>query len=317
MAEWGDALCLGCEEAAITREGRCATCGRTYRVEGNTLRMTEEDDAFYEGAYRAQVHFGKEQLSTLAGRIGLKFVNYGYVDAVTCAVRPGSKVLELGAGGGVRLFGQLYAVSAVDLSVSSLSGAPKEYEACIQADALRVNFAPGSFDAIVSSCFFEHFTAAQKKELLARAHRWLRHGGLLVFLFDTKSSNPLFRWLEQDPLLYRKAMVEHDGHVGLESLSANELAIRSAGFKSEKVVGLNRTLQHLPVYTWLRSYAGRAAVFEWIYRASLFVAEKPFLNRAFTASIHVFDSSIGRWFPRDWSRLCLGVWRRSDDHAKG
>jgi SAM-dependent methyltransferase len=267
-------------------------------------------DAFYEGTYRCQVHFDERALRRPLGKLILPFIDYGYLKMIMDNVPSGSRVLELGCGGGMQMAGARYEVTALDLSLASLFETPSSYRHRIQADALEVEFLPARFDAVFGCCFYEHIAREQKTVLLGKIFRWLRPGGCLIFLFDTESGNPFFRWLRKFPELYRKCMVDHDGHVGLETVSANRSLFREQGFFEERGIGLNRTVQHLPVYGWVAPYGS--------VRRSVGLASALFdrmgrsipLSRAFTAALHLWDLSAGRLFPLDWSRLYLGFWRK-------
>jgi SAM-dependent methyltransferase len=274
------------------------------------LRLLANDHTFYEGAYRTQVHFGEQQLGTLTGRFAFPFIQFGYVRSVVDATPERGRILELGCGSGVQLFGDLFDVVATDLSHQSLAETPVRYQARVQADVLDVEFSPGCFDTICASCFFEHFTGEQKDRLLERCLRWLRPEGALVLLFDTESANPVIRRLRREPDLYRKAFIETDGHVGLEPPGVNLERFERAGFVLESGIGLNRSLQRLPLYIWLDAYRER---FGWAGPLAALgrrMSENRVLNRVYSASLHVWDHSIGRLFPESWSTLYLGVWRK-------
>lgn len=303
--ECGGGLCAKC--------GECEYCGRSFLADNFIVDVLRRNDDFYEGAYDATVRFGMRDVRQLSTRILLPFVQYGYASTVFRTVPWGSKLLELGAGGGVRLFSEAYRAYAVDLSLASLKNVPDSYSGRIRADVARLELKPRTFDAVVASCFFEHFTADAKGELLAKVWRWLKPGGYVIFLFDVESANPIFRYARRDARLYREAMVEHDGHVGLESVDVNLEHFRRAGYRHVRGIGLNRTLQHLPVYIWLAPYQIHSHAFRLGARIAEVVSKNRSLNRLFTAAVHSWDLSIGRVFPESWSRLYLGVWQRPAD----
>lgn len=270
----------------------------------------ESPHPFYEGAYNTQIHFDEAALRRLSGPWILPFIHFGYLKRILDNVAPGAEVLELGCGGGMMLAAQRFSVTAVDLSLTALLSTPGAYRHRLQADVMEIQFLPARFDAIFASCFFEHFAHEQQEMLLERLFNWLRNGGKLILLFDTESRNPVFRWLRRYPDLYRRCFVEHDGHLGLEPVSVNRTRFAAHGFAEVKGLGLNRTAQHLPVCCWIAPYQ---AVSRWagrITRAAEFLRQNSMLARAFTGAIHVWDLTLGRLFPEDWSRLYLGVWER-------
>lgn len=312
----GEVLCP-CGSALDAQSGQCDDCGIRWPVEKGVLRLLATDDAFYEGTYRTQVHFGQAQLRSPLGPFALPFIQFGYVHAVAKAIPRGGRLLELGCGGGVQLFGDLFEVVATDLSHQSLAGTPDAYRARIQADVLDVEFPPASFDGICASCFFEHFAADQKDRLLSRCFRWLRPGGALVFLFDTESLNPVVKRLRKEPDLYRRAFVENDGHVGLEPPEVNLRRFEAAGFVLERGLALNRTLQRLPVYVWLETYRDRLAWSRPLAALGRLASGNRVLNHAYSLALHVWDHSLGRLFPQAWSTLYLGVWRKPETPPAG
>ncbi len=304
-------VCTECTGYVCGLCGTCTECGRTRPKDGGVLRLLPESHPFYEGAYQTQTHFSEAALKTLRGRVLLPFVTYGYLKAIVKHVPRGAKLLELGCGGGMQLAATRYEVTAVDLSLVSLRGTPAGYRHRIQADVMRLDFRFGTFDAIAASCFWEHFTPDEKETLLDKFAQWLKPGGVLILFFDTASENPCFRWFRRFPELYQRCFVDHDGHVGLETVSANHARFARHGMRLVRGVGLNRTLQHLPVYVWMAPYAGLslwawtgAKVAAWLY-------EHPMLSQAFTGGLHVWDLTLGRAFPLNWSRLFLGVWRKT------
>jgi SAM-dependent methyltransferase len=295
----------------LSVDGSCLTCNARWPVERGVLRLTEGNDPFYEGAYTAQVHLATRQLQSIRGRLLLPFVSFGYLKAVVDAVRPAGDLLELGCGSGCVLFGERFRVTAVDLSFHSLVGTPPRYTLRVQANATDLDFPEGSFDGIAASCFWEHLQVKQKEALLAKMRTWLKPEGRLILLFDTASQNPLFRWFRAEPDLYQQCFVEHDGHVGLESAEENLDGFRRAGFSLRHGIGLNRTIQHLPVYTWMAPYGAANRWARWLSAVGCAVGRNAVSLRGFTAAVHVWDLTAGRAFPTDWSRLYLGIWERA------
>jgi SAM-dependent methyltransferase len=280
-------------------------------VEHGVLRLVERNNSFYEGVYAAQVHLSKRSLGTLRGRMILFFVTYGYLKAVYDMVKPGGDLLELGCGSGCVLFGERFQVTAVDVSFKSLVGAPSGYALRLQADATKLDFPKESFDGIVASCFWEHLTFEQKEILLEKAQKWLKPGGKIILLYDTASQNPWFRWFRTYPELYQQCFINHDGHLGLETVRDNLTRFERAGFKSLRGIGLNRTIQHLPVYGWLQPYGAVSPWAKRVFSASRTIEKSAMLLHSFTAVVHLWDLTLGRLFPLGWSRLYLGIWQKS------
>jgi SAM-dependent methyltransferase len=100
----------------------------------------------------------------------------------------GADVLELGCGRGVpgtRQLARRHRVTGVDISAVQIELArhhvPEASFVC--GDALELEVAPGSFDAVVALYFFGHVPLDEQRELIGRIALWLRDGGLLLATF--------------------------------------------------------------------------------------------------------------------------------------
>jgi cyclopropane fatty-acyl-phospholipid synthase-like methyltransferase len=103
-------------------------------------------------------------------------------------VPAGSRVLDLGCGGGVpiaRSLSRRYETVGVDISRAQLALAGERVPAArlVRADMTRLHFTPASFDAIVSLYAIFHTPRNEHAPLLARVHDWLRPGGCLLASF--------------------------------------------------------------------------------------------------------------------------------------
>lgn len=116
---------------------------------------------------------------------------------LTSYSQPGSRILDVGCGGGF-LSNELalngYEVTGVDLSASSLKVAQAHdktrsvnYEI---ADAFKLPYPDGSFDALTAMDFLEHIE--NPEEVIKEFSRVLKPGGL--FFFHTFNRNPI-AWL--------------------------------------------------------------------------------------------------------------------------
>jgi SAM-dependent methyltransferase len=309
-------ICQECCGEICILCGLCFKCDKRVAIEQGVLRLLNVQNRFYEGAYCAQIHFSEASINKPLGRIILPFINYGYLKKILDTIEPGGQVLELGCGGGIQITGERYRVTAVDLSLTSLQAVPKSYQHRIQADVMEVNFIPNTFDAIVASCFFEHLTPDDKDRLLEKFYSWLKPEGYVVLLFDTESLNPFFKILRKFPDLYHQCIIAHDGHVGLQPATTNRLLFQKHGFVEKYGIGLNRTIQHLPVYTWIKPYEKRLVWVGWLFSIASIFNYNRILAHGFTILVHLWDVTLGRVFPIDWSRLYLGVWVKKTPSIK-
>jgi SAM-dependent methyltransferase len=100
----------------------------------------------------------------------------------------GADVLELGCGRGVpgtRQLARRHRVTGVDISAVQIELARHHVPEAsfVHADALELEVAPGSFDAVVALYFFGHVPLDEQRELIGRIALWLRDGGLLLATF--------------------------------------------------------------------------------------------------------------------------------------
>jgi SAM-dependent methyltransferase len=100
----------------------------------------------------------------------------------------GADVLELGCGRGVpgtRHVARRHRVTGVDISAVQIELARHHVPEAsfVHADALDLDVAPGSLDAVVALYFFGHLPLDDQRELVGRIGLWLRDGGLLLATF--------------------------------------------------------------------------------------------------------------------------------------
>ena len=108
-----------------------------------------------------------------------------WVDGLLELLPDGSRVLDLGCGSGgsaTRALAARHAVTGVDISKEQIARARRNVAGAmfLHGDAAAVDFAPASFDAVVSLFMFGHVPRAEQGPLLARIEGWLRPGGLLL-----------------------------------------------------------------------------------------------------------------------------------------
>jgi SAM-dependent methyltransferase len=137
-----------------------------------------------------------------------------------------SAVLELGCGAGVPVTLRLakrHRVTAVDLSARQVELARENAPGatCLQADALALELAEASFDAVVSLYMSGHVPRDEQLELLRRIARWLRPGGHLLMTLTREGGDGV---VEEDWL---GAPMYFAG----EDAETNLARVRSSGFE--------------------------------------------------------------------------------------
>jgi cyclopropane fatty-acyl-phospholipid synthase-like methyltransferase len=109
-----------------------------------------------------------------------------WVDRLLARLPPRSRVLDLGCGNGSivaqRIVAAGHSAVGVNISRAQLERAAANVPELelVKADALEVELAPASFDAIVSTFVFGHIPRAEQLPLLERCRRWLRPAGLML-----------------------------------------------------------------------------------------------------------------------------------------
>jgi SAM-dependent methyltransferase len=295
-----------CEIVASGDSAECRYCERKYPVEGRVVRFVDRDE-FYEGAYDGTINYlpATGPLSEL----GLYLINTHYLWWFRRFVSPGSRVLELGCGGGVRYFARHARVTALDLSLASLRKLDAAYELAIQGDAQHLPLADAQYDAVVSAYFWEHVGDTQRDRILSEIRRVLKPGGTILFLFDVASWNPLFAWLRKDAAMFQQCFVEHDHHYGLETATHNIQRFERNGFRVLASHLANKTpVQHLPVYSWARPYDRPLTTM--LARAGQAVGSRPFAAKLYSAALTLADDLLEPLLPADWARIMLVALRR-------
>lgn len=109
-------------------------------------------------------------------------------DELVSRLEPGSRVLELGCGGGTaetKRLAQRFRVTGVDISPRQVerarSAIPEAEFVC--SDVTELELPPGSFDAVASFYAFNHVPRELLPPLLTRIYSWLAPGGWLLASF--------------------------------------------------------------------------------------------------------------------------------------
>ncbi|MHB1005361.1 MAG: class I SAM-dependent methyltransferase [Chloroflexota bacterium] len=213
------------------------------------------------------------------------------------------RVLDLGCGGGWRLYTLVGPVVGVDISHGSLRSARTLYREVVQAPLYALPFARGSFDFVVSSDVLGHVPCAQKDAVLAEIRRVLRPGGRTLHYIEAAGQDPLMRWARRRPELYERHIVAPEGHVGMETASATFARFRRMGFSPVREEAVYRGLMYVGrvVQQFDNEYAGLSpAVRSLVALCRLLRAVKPVelgANLAVSGGMEAADHIL----PRDWA----------------
>ncbi len=136
------------------------------------------------------------------GRL-FRTLHHQVLRSILARLPSGARVLEVACGSGhgtelLQAMGLSYV--ACDLTPEMIAQARERLDApaaFVLANALRLPFADGQFDAVVSTRFLHLFERGGQRQILAEMVRVLRPGGTLVVDFDNFTS----RWLLAVPHL--------------------------------------------------------------------------------------------------------------------
>jgi SAM-dependent methyltransferase len=124
-------------------------------------------------------------------------------------------VLDIGCGGGMKIWTHLGAVVGLSNSLTGLRQASLTYSGCVHADLYQgLPFPDGSFDYIVACDVIGHFEESVRDMLLAEIHRCLKPGGRFIGVIET-----IGKLFDVNPELgsaYIDAGIKRAGHIGLE-----------------------------------------------------------------------------------------------------
>lgn len=215
------------------------------------MPSTREDRSFYEGKW------SNPDLSS--GSLRNQVVRKERFFVRQLAGRRGH-VLDLGCGGGWRLYTRVGPVVGVDLSHKSLLTASRIYEGAVLADLTALPFAANSFDVVVSSDVLGHVSAADKDTVLSEIHRVLKPGGRTLHYVEADGDDPLMRFAKRHSELYQRYVIAPEGHIGLETPAQITTRFRRMGFRAIAEIPAYRGLTYVRrfVQYFDNEYAGKA-----------------------------------------------------------
>lgn len=230
--------------AALALRGEAivdANGSQVGRRVGPVWSFMDNPDNFYDGRYNNSMRYLPRDDGWLA-TLPLRIVMQSYPTTVAAEVPKRATVVEIGCAGGVAWFGRRYRMIGMDLSQEALRLAAEEYDTVVQCDATEMPLADASVDAVISSCLFEHLTDDQKTALLAESVRVLKPRGKVVFLYDLWTENPVIAsYRRADPDRYRRMFLDHDGHLGYQSVDENRAHFRRADLLVTREIFHERT----------------------------------------------------------------------------
>lgn len=225
--------------------------------------------------------------------------------------RQGS-LLDLGCGGGWKLFTNNRSVTGVDLSHCSLKAAASIYDRVVQADWTMLPFPDNSFDLVVSSDVLGHVPYQDKDKVYAEIYRVLKPGGLTLHYIEADSTDPLMTWCKKFPDLYKKHVIDTEGHVGMESARDTMLRFRRYGLEPVYEEGVYRLLMYINRIPLLldNDYRDKSPVMRFLTSfAHLLLSNKlteTIVNLVIVGLLEISD----RIFPENWSNGVLVAYKK-------
>ena len=147
-------------------------------------------------------------------------------------------VLDVGCGGGTRIWTELGAVVGLSNSLSGLRQASLTYSGCVHADLYQgLPFPDESFDYVVACDVVGHFEEPVRDRLLAEIHRCLKPDGRFIGVIET-----IGKWFEsyaaKNPAAGRafiEAGIKRAGHIGLEPPNRALARLNTNGLSCEQL----------------------------------------------------------------------------------
>jgi SAM-dependent methyltransferase len=221
-------------------------------------------------------------------------------------------VLDLGCGGGWKLFTKVGPVTGVDLSHGSLKIAKGIYDQVVQANWTKLPFADNSFDVVVSSDVLGHVPFEEKEKVWNEIVRVLKPDGLTLHYIEANSNDPLMRWCKKYPDLYQKYVIDTEGHIGMDSAPNTMIRFRNYNLEPVREQGVYRLFMYLNRVPLLldNEYRYKSPVTGLLVTLSQILLKYK-LTEVITNLILVGLMEIAdRVLPEDWSNGVLVVYRK-------
>ncbi|MBI4318698.1 MAG: methyltransferase domain-containing protein [Chloroflexi bacterium] len=287
--------CPKCHEAlrASASVLECSGCGRSYPVPEGIPSFVGED-AFYEGRW--------SETDWSAGSLRNYMVKKERFFVRELNGRRGS-VLDLGCGGGWKLYARVGPAVGVDLSLGSLQQASRVYARVCRSQLVELPFRDQSFDYVVSCDVLGHVPRGEKDAVWREIYRVLKRGGRTLHYVEVDGDDPLMRFAKRYPDLYNRYLLEPEGHIGLESAQDIMSRFRRLGFRPVREVASYRGATYVGriVQYFDNEYRDKSAViFGLVAICKAFTVAKP-VEALANLGMSLFIEIGDRVLPSSWS----------------
>ncbi len=213
------------------------------------------------------------------------------------------RVLDLGCGGGWKLFTRAGRVAGVDYSRQSLKAASAIYAHGAMADLAHLPFRADAFDTVVSADVLGHIPLHQKQQVVEEIHRVLKTGGRTLHFIEAEGDDPIIRFAKQDPELYQRRIIGPEGHEGIESAADTFARFRRAGFQPLAETGAYRMIMYVGRVPQLfdNEYARRSGPLGALVALCKLLTRWRPLELASNIAVALLLEITDRVFPERWS----------------
>ncbi len=226
-----------------------------------------------------------------------------------------ARLLDLGCARGREVFRDKgRSVVGADLARNALRECREHYDCALAADLTALPFADRSFDCVVSSHVMGHVPIASKDAVLREIRRVLEPGGKTLHVIETDSEHALIGEAKRHPQLYRRHLIEADGHVGLELPSAVLARFARAGFELQRCERMDCGPLHprLALKWFDNEYRRASPQFARLAARARAVAGNPIRLALEEIRLGVEHRTSGRRAPLDNALFLAAVFRRRE-----
>lgn len=317
--------CPRCKEA-LSDQGtslKCQQCSAVYPVYGG-IPSFREMDPFYEGKFVETEPDPTQNRGRIAG-IAFDFyrafsqshLRNRFIARMMGPMRSNRVILDLGCGGGSRFLARMGYVAGVDLSLASLRNAKKVYNEVVHAGISSTPFPDSCFDFIISRDVLGHIPSEQKEGAYQEMFRLCRRGGRVIHAIEVESRNPVWRFAQKYPSLFRQYFLDQYGHYGLEAPTDACRRLQKAGFRRVEIwsvfrTGIVRANQYIAMFD--NEYRRLSKLVNLIVVLAKVIDSRPPLRGAYSFLAGVLDTMLGVTLPFSWAQLLLVCYEK-DAHS--
>ena len=138
--------------------------------------------------------------------------------------------------------------------------------------------------------------------------RLCKAGGRVIHAIEIESGNPLSRFAQKYPQLFRKYFLEQYGHYGLEAPEEACRYFEEAGFRPVKIkpifkTGIVRANYYISVFD--NEYCQKSRLIALLVTTAKFITRHKVLRGLWNFMAGIVDSFFGIILPANWVQLLL------------